>query len=561
MAAVIVLMATVTLPLARPAVADSAVEAYLPGQPRDDLMTDVVDGKTWQTGQAVLGGRTPLELGADLRNALAPNTTDGTRWVLLDGMRPDSAGGLFTVVFRVGDRLTWEGYESNQGWTAFDPGLPVLDADLLAGRTVRWSGQARATGAGARNATATMTADREPAGDCVNVRAEVQLPDTQRPATFASRWCRGEDAGIRGWSVAVSRPIAGFEALDRVDKVPDRYDLAATAEQPRLIGQQVDPVRLYRTIGGRLSPYEVPSGRDVVRAGNTMVIADSEGTLTGWVPLQARTRQIADFGLVWRARPGGSIRGLATIGDVTYAGTTGRRVVAYQPTGAVLWSRDLPDAVTGLVTQRGHVLISEASGGLLALDPVTGATLWRQQVGGLDRGPVAGGDPESVVVLTEDAIEVRSLSDGEVRWSVTADRAATEAAVGGSLLVVRSAGWLIARDLTDGSVRWSRQTASDGLVSASNRLVVTYGSTRTDVYDHSGNRLWTAPAAESGTVGDDSVTLGLQDRLERRDVDGRTLTWSLPDGYAVPSTRPTTVSTGIIALQRSSDATTWWLYR
>jgi alcohol dehydrogenase (cytochrome c) len=54
-------------------------------------------------------------------------------------------------------------------------------------------------------------------------------------------------------------------------------------------------------------------------------------------------------------------------------------------TGKVVWNHELGDGegVAGILTTAGHLLFSaDTSGNILALDPVTGKTLWHLNAGG-----------------------------------------------------------------------------------------------------------------------------------------------------------------------------------
>lgn len=556
---VVLLTAAIAIPIARSATAPAGLADYLPAQPTESLMADALGGGTWQTGQAVVGGHGLIELSAPIREAIGPVDTTRSRWLLLDGMSPDRNGGFATVIFRVGAEITWDGFESNQGWAAFRPGLPALTEDLLAGRSARWSGTISRAGVEPTSADAEISLEPDPEPGCVATQAAIRLSSGGVPSlTYRSRWCSGAEAGVAGWSAGVTSPAIGFERRPGVAAPAERYDLAAPAP-PGLRGTQVDQVRFFRQLGRNLQQYEILTGSFVARAGATVAIADSEGTVTGWQPLTRAEAGYADYGVLWRARPGGSVRGLVSVGDLTVVGTTSRRIVAYQPTGAVLWSRQVDDAVTAVVAGDAAVVVTVANGDLLTLDPRSGESRWQHRTSPLDRAPVVGGD--TVAVVTADGVEIRDLGDGTLRWSAASERRVTEVAVADGLVAIRHGGWLIARDAETGRVRWDRAVSPNALLAGAPTSVTAFASAGTESYDLNGRRRWTAPAASAADGAGTTTVLSLADRLEARGDDGTVTTWPWPAGYAEPSTQPAIVSGGVLTLHRSTTRTTWWQYR
>ncbi|MCC6498563.1 MAG: PQQ-binding-like beta-propeller repeat protein [Propionibacteriaceae bacterium] len=96
----------------------------------------------------------------------------------------------------------------------------------------------------------------------------------------------------------------------------------------------------------------------------------------------------------WRARPGGDVTSLATLGGITVATSTKRQAVAYGPNGQWLWRARLDDVVQVPPIQfQDMVLIATLDGGLIGLDLGTGAERWRATLAGEIRlAPVVVGD-------------------------------------------------------------------------------------------------------------------------------------------------------------------------
>jgi len=146
------------------------------------------------------------------------------------------------------------------------------------------------------------------------------------------------------------------------------------------------------------------------------------------------------------------------------------RVTALSPSGAVLWnadltpSRDRSDDASGggLAFADGRLFVTLGFGELVALDPATGAELWRQKLGAVATGaPTAVGG--RVHVSGRDGVGwTVDAATGRVLWSVrsTPDRlgvkgGAAPAATAETVVFPFISGELIAAEPQSGNLRWT----------------------------------------------------------------------------------------------------------
>jgi outer membrane protein assembly factor BamB len=158
---------------------------------------------------------------------------------------------------------------------------------------------------------------------------------------------------------------------------------------------------------------------------------------------------------VWRAHPGGVILTCVTLGQVTVATTSERRLVAYSPTGVVLWIVSTPDSVNQpAIAFGGQVVVTSVDGTVTALDPATGRQVWRAKMPSeLALQPVASGD--TMVVIDENGTTVAYGPDGHELWRSTEFPAGVYAITGGVVLVnERGASTVRGYDLATGSKLW-----------------------------------------------------------------------------------------------------------
>jgi len=158
---------------------------------------------------------------------------------------------------------------------------------------------------------------------------------------------------------------------------------------------------------------------------------------------------------VWRSHPGGVILSCVTLGQVTVATTSERRVVAYGPTGVVLWIVSAPDSVNQPAIAFGEqIVVTSVDGTVMALDPATGRQVWRTKMPSeLALQPVASGD--TMVVIDEIGTTVAFGHDGHEVWRSTEFPASVYAIVSGVVVVnERGASTLRGYDLATGNKLW-----------------------------------------------------------------------------------------------------------
>lgn len=540
---------------------------YLPTGPQAELMPDRRDGQVWQTGQSVREAAVALaEFSRPVKESLAPAAAARQgNWLVVDGMRSDRGGGVTTLAYGLGDdTASLLAVESNAGWTTFTPGLPMLSPGLLTADPVTWEGRVarpETADGSAANATIRASVEAAPAG-CRIVLAELSVSGSS--SSFSTVWCSGEVRGWAGWSSDGPTGQRGFARSAAPPSTPPTTMSLETPDTPALTGKSVKRMRFFRPVGGPLYEFEILTSAQTARAGRTVVVADTEGSVTGWWPLDEAEPANSDYGMLWRARPGGSIRGLAAVGDLVVVGTTARKVTAITPAGVQLWQVEVPDAVTAVLAWGQRVLVADASGQLRLLDPRTGEEQWARTTGSLDRPPVVGGpdgqEEGTVAYLSENTLHVLDLATGAERWSSAAKLRSVEMAVAGDLVIVRDGSWLVARSRADGAYRWSRSVAAASLIVGRADLIMVFADSGAEAIGIDGGSLWSSPPAATARVTQDAVVLCFADRMEARLTDGSTRAWTYPDGYGPPDPVPVRAERGMVALQRDSSRTTWWEY-
>jgi outer membrane protein assembly factor BamB len=157
----------------------------------------------------------------------------------------------------------------------------------------------------------------------------------------------------------------------------------------------------------------------------------------------------------WRAHPGGALLTCVTIGQITVATTSERRIVAYGPTGVVLWIASSPDSVDQpAIAFGGQLVVTSVDGTVMALNPSTGHETWRAKTPSeLALQPVASGD--TMVVIDENGTTVAFGSDGHERWRSTEFPASVFAISAGVVIVnERGAPTLRGYDVASGNKLW-----------------------------------------------------------------------------------------------------------
>lgn len=338
-------------------------------------------------------------------------------------------GGLLELPADVHDGSTWT---SQGGLVTMTDGAP--------GQLVSYS---------SRGSAARSTDGELAAGGCL----DVVVAQTVQGATETSStrtWCPGRGivafaVGDRTWrAVGSARPAevtvdvsafdwsrAGDVTLTSTSLVPE--GLAATRSVSLL------------SLSYLARPALTTSGLLVAAVKqNSDIVAIDPGSTTG-------NRDHT----VWRAHPGGVIVTCATLGDMTVAVTTDRRISAYGPTGLALWSVRLPDtSSTRPVAFGGRIIVAGVDGTVTALDPSTGATAWRLSMPNeIQVRPVVAGD--TLVVVDEGGTMAAIDPDGNQRWQ-NAELPAATFGVSAGVVVVSERGSSAIRgyDLDSGTKLW-----------------------------------------------------------------------------------------------------------
>jgi len=197
--------------------------------------------------------------------------------------------------------------------------------------------------------------------------------------------------------------------------------------------------------------------------------------------------------------------------------------------GGRLWATDLtppgdaPSDVSGggLAFGAGRLFVATGYGELVAVDPASGAVVWRQRLGASVTGaPAVDGDVVYVVGRDGSGWAV-AAADGKVRWQVPgADGAiglmgaAAPAVAGGSVLLPTAAGELISVYRDGGLERWRASIAG-------NRLGRAYAG----ITDVSGDPVVAGGTVYVGNAAGRSYALSLD--------TGEPL-WSAPEGALGP---------------------------
>lgn len=548
-------------PLTRLPAAAPGLGRYLPvGDPVTTLV-DGTDGRPWQANQGLREpGAGLAELAAPLRRLIGE--PGDASWLMVDAIRPDQQGRLLRLAYQVGDVITLRAYQDSAGWAVFSPGLPMLTADAAAGGSSRWAG----------TAAIKTVADAGSGDDPVPAAAEAVITTRPHPSLpfclastaelivggvtsqFGATWCAGESAGWAG----AQAPAYVLERAAEPAPAPEPATDPAPA-LPRLDAGQVRQVRFLTRLAGRWQEQPALRPSRLAAAGSTLVIADVDGVVTGWQRLPEEQQQEAYYGQLWRVRPGGSVRGLATIGGLTVVGTTARTITGYGSDGWQRWRHTIDDAVVDVARLGTDALVTDASGRLRLLDGATGAVRWEADGGDLPWAPVV--DDRSLAFLDGDTVRVVDAASGRDRWSAAADQRSTEVALAGDLVVIKVGNWLVARGAADGRHRWTRAVPAGALLTGSADQVMIFGDESTSALDLAGRERWSAPAAGGARGVADGIALIMRDRLEVRRADGTATTVPFPAGFGEPDPAPVVTPTGLLGLQRDPKASVWWEYR
>jgi outer membrane protein assembly factor BamB/tRNA A-37 threonylcarbamoyl transferase component Bud32 len=221
---------------------------------------------------------------------------------------------------------------------------------------------------------------------------------------------------------------------------------------------------------------------------------------------------------LWSANPAPSFElPVAAAGDAVYAGFTtqsaGTAVTAgvtalKATTGGRLWTYQLPffldDETTGLAVSGDVVYVTTESGGMAALDTVTGRQLWAVTIGYPNLGPPVVTDgiiyvsPE-VIINGETGIYAVRAASGAVLWHRALSGGAYMAAVAEGVVFVPVSGGLAALNGASGEAIWRVQVDGGVHLPPAAAGNVVYSASTTGVLDAwqatTGNKIWSTSAA------------------------------------------------------------------
>ncbi len=525
------------------------VATFLPSRARTSVHLDRQGRGSWQVTQGPLGGADGwAELSAPARRLLS--TAPDADWWTVDLLQQGQPQPNTSIDFEVSQgRVLLRAITSSARSLVFDPGVPVLSADQSGGAEVRWTGRlARDRDAAVAAEARLVTAFETPRAGCV------QSSVTIGADTEVFGFCPG--AGLVAWA-SVPTGTGFTEAVAaRPAAIP-----TGTPAPAALRGEAPRPMLFFRNGSGVYQPQLAPSGSRAIWAGDRLVIADTAGRLTAWLPSPAqRAEPESLYTQRWRSQPGGSIRGLAASDGRIVAGTTEREVVGYDADGWEQWRHPLPDAVSQLTARNGIVLALDAGGLLRALTISGGETRW--EADGVSDLLGVGGDPATITVARDDEVAVLDLGTGEELWSVQAGSSQPQAAPFGDAVAMLTGNWLVARDRATGAVRWQRAVANDSLLYSLDASLLLSEPRAATVLDPSGAASWRSteapvvvPVAASGQL------IGVTDAgLLLAGPGAPDVSWRYPDGARRPEIAPVRGGRGVIAMQLVGDNFRWLEY-
>ena len=453
-------------------------------------------------------------------------------------------------------RLTEDGIEQVAAYgpvaLAFDPPMLEIPADVADGST--WSSSGSVLLAeGLEGIEYRAEQEAETSGDgCLRVTGSMTFTlagETLLDNPIDERWCR--DRGVVPEETAEP---PGFEGdTDLLE--PEAGDIHDWEEHEHPLVLASSLASAGETAGPASISVDLPP---VATADGGLVVANGQGRdVLGFADVDGT------YVRAWVAHPGGGITTLAAAVEVTVVGTTRRRVVGYGPRGEWLWTHrldDVPSAPTA-VADGEHVIVTSASGEVVALDPATGEEQWRSSVSDRVRvAPVTDGD---VVVVADvaGALAAYDVDDGRELWTAELpDALATT--VAGDVLVVRTSDAAQALDIDDGERLWSSRVPS-GLVAAAvtavgDTVAVSSEDDTIGLAAADGRELWRAPGGRLAVAVDDRLVLLSEDTLEVYAEDGERLRgWTIgalrgtvsllapgPNGVIVQDGIGTTVEVG-----------------
>lgn len=274
---------------------------------------------------------------------------------------------------------------------------------------------------------------------------------------------------------------------------------------------------------------------------------------------------------VWSARVGSgdSRKNRITAAPVVVGGRiftldAEEHVTATGTNGAVAWQVDLTPAGEhagdaaggGLAFADGRLFVTSGFGELLALDPATGAVVWRQRFESPVAGAPAAAGGKVFAVARDGSAWAVDAANGKVAWQIpgTSARAGiadgSAPAVSGSTVVFPFAtGQLLAVDIADGTPKWQGYVAGKRVgrayasysdltgdpVIAGGTLVAGSAAGRLGAIEmETGKALWSAPDGATGATvvaGGSVFFVNDEDQLVRLDAASGAEVWRVDLPY------------------------------
>ncbi|MGY6634968.1 MAG: outer membrane protein assembly factor BamB family protein [Alkalilacustris sp.] len=347
--------------------------------------------------------------------------------------------------------------------------------------------------------------------------------------------------------------------------------LAACEREVILEGERLDP-RALTAAGPTVQPVNRSLPIALPAPVDHAAWTHRGGSATHTISHPALPQQLS---LAWSTRIGeGASRRFRLTADPVVAGgriftLDARSTVAATSTdGSVLWSRDVrPDWAGrgmagggGLAVGEGRLFVTSGYGKVLALDPATGAVLWRKRLDAPVSAPptVVGG--EVFVVAVDGSGWALDAADGRVRWQLGWLPAssgmvggAAPAVAGGRVFLPFATGDVAAADRATGNEAWRTRVAGRRLGQANagitgisgdpvvvgNTVFVGNRSGRVAALDAAtGTLRWSAREGAFGPVwpaGDSLFLVSDQGELVRLEAGSGARVWGVELGRFLPA--------------------------
>jgi outer membrane protein assembly factor BamB len=355
-----------------------------------------------------------------------------------------------TAIYRVNGPVELVAESGPAAGRVYRPALLELPADVRPGAS--WSSSGSAGTLSYRSEFHAMAAT----DSCLRVRGTLSYSSSSgQPGPVRAidkLWCEAEglvrEREVTGDVTTQSSRQPAPEASQNATAAP-AFSWSAPERWTRksFTSMSADPRFGSGDMGGAPAPIEpvVTSSGLVVRAlaSSNDLVAFTPKTQQAWVS-------------IWRAHPGGSLITISVLGNVVVATTSNRQTVAYDATGARLWTLQLDELATAgpVRVDEDRMALVDIGGTARVLVIATGAVVWQHSVGAdVAVAPVAAGN--AVVIMDQGGSTTALEADsGEQRWQVDVEGKA--AAASGDVVVVIEDQTAEALSLADGRHRWLR---------------------------------------------------------------------------------------------------------